>query len=211
MAFDFSGEDPELNSRIQSIIGTVVLLVNPLPPSAVAELIGLETLQVKKVLTPLQSLFVLGEDPDCPVKPFHKSFPDFITNPSRCLNKRFYIAHGTFHHKLTVNCLRLMNGALKPNLLSLPDCALNKEVKDLQDRVKVHISPALEYACKSWYDHLTRTGEDISQILNALHTFLKKKFLPWLEIISVLGAVRDAVIGLKKFILWLNEVCFGPL
>jgi len=202
-----SGEDPELNSRIQSIIGAVVLLVNPLPPSAIAELIGLEALQVKKVLTPLQSLLVLGEDPDHPVKLFHKSFPDFITDPSRCLNKMFYVSPEIHHHKLIINCLILMNGALKPNLLSLPDCALNKEVKDLQDRIKVHISPALEYACIFWYNHLAKTGEDIAQVLDALHTFLKKKFLPWLEIISVLGAIRDAVAGLKKFILWLNEVC----
>jgi len=206
-AFDFGGEDPELNFRIQSIISAVILLVNPLSPSAVAELIGLETLQVKKVLTPLQSLLVLGEDPSCPVKPFHKSFPDFITDPYRCLNQMFYISPEAHHHKLIINCLRLMNDALKPNLLSLPECALNKEVKDLQDRINVHISPALEYACKFWYDHLTKTGEDIAQVLDALDVFLKKKFLPWLEIISVLGATRDAVVGLKRFILWLNEVC----
>jgi len=211
MGFDFGGEDPELKSRIQSIIGTVVLLVNPLSPSAVAELIGLETVQVKKVLAPLQSLLVLGEDPNCPVKPFHKSFPDFITDPSRCLNTRFYISPETHHQKLIINCLRLMNDALEPNLLSLPECALNKEVKDLQDRINIHISPALEYACRSWYDHLTKEGENIVQVLDALCIFLKKKFLPWLEIISVLRATRSAVVGLKKFILWLNEVCLGPL
>ena len=211
MAFDLGAEDPELISRIQSVIGAVVLLVNPLPPSGVAELIGLETLQVKKVLAPLQSLLIFSENPNCPVKPFHKSFPDFITDPSRCLNERFHISPKARDHKLTISCLRLINGALKPNLLSLPDCALNNEVKDLQDRIKAHISPALEYACKFWYDHLTKTGEDISQFLDALHGFLKKMFLPWLEIVSVLGTTRDAVIGLKKLILWLNEVCLGTL
>jgi len=211
MAFDFGGEDPELNFRIQSIIGAVVLAMNPLSPSTIAELIGLETVQVKKVLKPLQSLLILSEDPNSPVKPFHKSFPDFITDSPRCLDKRFYISPKIHHHKLAINCLTLMNGALKPNLLSLPECALNKEVKDLQDRINAHISPALKYACKFWCDHLTKTGEDISRVLDALNVFMREKFLPWLEVISVVGAIREAVVGLKKIILWLNEVCLDPL
>ena len=95
--------------------------------------------------------------------------------------------------------------------LSLPDYALNQEVKDLSDRVKDHISTALEYACSSWYHHLTKTREDISDILDALHLFLEGKFLPWLEVVSVLGATRDAVAGLQSLILWLQKVCLGLL
>ena len=209
MALDFGREHPELDSKVRSTIGAIVLLVNPLPPSAVAELLGLETKQVKMILTQVQSLLILSEDPDCPVKPFHKSFPDFIMDPSRCLNKRFYISPGNLHYELTINCLRLMNGALGQNLLSLPDHALNLEVKDLPDRVRDYISPALEYACKSWYNHLTKTREDIAYILDALQIFLKTKFLSWLEVISVLGATRDAVIALENLIMWLQEVCLN--
>ena len=210
-ALDFGVEDPEIDSRVQSTIGTVIFLANPIPPSAVAELIDLETEQVKMILTLLQSLLVLSEDPNCPVKPFHKSFPDFITDPLRCLNRRFYISPQTLHHQLTMNCLRLMNGALGQNLLSLPDYALNLEVEDLSDQIKAHISPALEYACKSWYIHLTKTREGITYISGALHDFLEEKFLPWLEVISILGAVRDAVIALENLILWLHEVCSSLL
>ena len=188
---------------------TVVLLVNPLPPSAVAELIGLGTKQVEKILTLVQSLLILSDDPNCPVTPFHKSFPDFIMDPSCCLNKRFCIFPEAIHHKLAMNCLRLMNGTLEPNLLSLPDYALNQEVKDLPDRVKVHISAALGYACKSWCHHLTKSREDIGDILDTLHVFLKSKFLPWLEVVSVLGATREAVAGWTSLVLWLQEVCLG--
>jgi len=209
MALDFGGEDPELDSEVRSIIGTVVLLVNPLSPSAVAELIGLEAKQVKMILTLVQSLLVLDEDPNSPVKTFHKSFPDFITDSSRCLNKKFYICPGTLHHELTMNCLRLMNSVLKPNLLSLPDYALNQEVKDLADKVKDHISPALEYACGSWYHHFTkiRKGEDITCVLDTLRTFLRQNFLPWLEVVSVLGITRGAAVALRELIRWLQEVC----
>jgi len=209
MALDFGREDPELDTKVQSIIGTVVLVVNPLPPSAVAELIGLGAKQVMMILTLVQSLLVLNEDPNCPVKPFHKSFPDFITDPSRCPNKRFYISPGIIHHELAIKCLRLMNGALKPNLLLLPDYALNQEVKDLPDRVKDYISPALEYACRSWSHHLIkiRKEADIACVLDALRTFLKQKFLPWLEVASVLGVTRGAAVSLRDLIQWCQEVC----
>ena len=211
MALDFGGEDPELDSNAQSIIGTVILALNPLPPPAIAELVGLEAGLVMKILTQVQSVLILSEDPNCLVKPFHKSFPDFLMDPLRCPNKRFYISPGTLHHKLTINCLRLMNNTLKWNHLSLPDYALNLEVKDLQDRVKDCISPGLKYACKSWCNHLTKTREDVACILDPLHNFLKKKFLPWLDVISVLGATGDAVVGLQNLILWLQEVCLCPL
>jgi hypothetical protein len=100
-----------------------------------------------------------------------------------------------------------MNGALEQNLLSLPDYALNSEVEDLPERVKDHISTALEYACKSWHNHLNGIGGDTGDFLHVLHCFLKEKFLPWLEVVSVLGAVRDAVLhwkalycGFKRFV-----------
>ena len=75
IAFDFGAEDPKADSRVQSTISTIVLVVNPLPPSAIAELIGMEVEQVMIILTLVQSLLILSEDPTCPVKPFHKSFP----------------------------------------------------------------------------------------------------------------------------------------
>jgi len=37
----FSEEDPEVDSKARSTIGTAVLLVNPLPPPGITELIGL--------------------------------------------------------------------------------------------------------------------------------------------------------------------------
>ena len=207
MALDFGGEDSRADSKVRSIIGTVISLVNPLPPSAVAELIGLEAEEVMRILTFVQSLLVLNEDPSQPVKPFHKSFPDYITDPSRCLNERFHISPDPLHCQLTLNCLSLMNGTLKQNLLSLPDYALNAEVKDLEERIKGHISPALEYACKSWYNHLTETRGGTTHILAALHIFLGKNFLSWLEVLSVLGAARYAVVALEELIQWLPEVC----
>ena len=40
------------------------------------------------LLRPIQSLLKLPDDPDCPVLPFHKSFPDFFTDPTSLFQRK---------------------------------------------------------------------------------------------------------------------------
>ena len=206
----FSEEDPEVYFKFRSTIGAVVLLINPLPSSAIAELVGLDPEEVVLFLTLVQSLIVLGEDLIQPVKPFHKSFPDFITDPSRCTDTRFYIPPKSLHLELAMGCLRMMNDGLEQNLLSLPDYALNSEVEDLETRINDRISIALRYACLSWHNHLIKTEGDVSGVISYLRIFLEEKFLAWLEVVSAIGAVGGAVVALERLVCWLQEVRFCP-
>ena len=203
----FDGMDAEDDKKVHSVVGIVVLVVNPLPPSAISALVGMEEEEVMNLLRMIQSLLKLSEDPDFPVLPFHKSFPDFITDPLRCPDTRFYISPRTGHLNLTLHCFKLMDCDLRQNLLSLPNYALNSEVEDLETRIKNHISTALKYACRSWHNHLTEIGDEINAVVPALQNFLQKGFLAWLEVLSVVGATRDAVVALEKLISWSWEVC----
>ena len=204
----FGEEDPEVYPKVRSTIGAVVLVVNPLPPPAIAELTGLDPEEVILFLKLVQSLLVFDEDSDQPVKPFHKSFPDFITDPSRCTDVRFCISPGHLHSQLVTNCLKVMNDGLEQNLLSLPDYTLNSDVEDLEERINDRISIALRYACQSWHNHLPKTGENVPDVFHHLRIFLEEKFLAWLEVVSVLGAVRGAITALERLVPWLREVCF---
>ena len=206
----FSEEDPEVDSTVGTIVGTIVTLLNPLPPPAIAELVGLELEEVMLYLKLIQSLVPLDEDPNKPVKPFHKSFPDFITDPSRC-GPRFLVSPDSLHFELAVNCLRLMNNTLEQDLLSLPEYTLNSEVNDLQARIDSRISIALRYACRSWHNHLNKSKGEVADVIPYLHTFLEEKFLAWLEVLSVVGDVGSATVGLEGLMLWLQEVCFSTL
>ena len=94
--------------------------MNPLPPSAIAELTCLDPEEVTLYLQSIQSLLPLGDDPKQPVKPFHKSFPDYITSPSRC-DARFLVSSGCLRSKLMMNCLSMMNEELEKDLLSIPE------------------------------------------------------------------------------------------
>ena len=204
----FSKDDPDVDSMVRTVIGTVVTVINPLSPAAIAELTGLDPEEVMLHLELIQSLLPLDDDPNQPVKPFHKSFPDFITDPSRC-DKRFLVSPEHLHLELVKNCLRLMNDELEHDLLSLPEYALNSEVKDLQTRIDSRISSALQYACRSWHDHLSSTGGETSDVIPYLRIFLEEKFLGWLEVLSVLGRVGSASAALEKLMVWLREVCFS--
>ena len=160
-------------------------------------------------LTLIQSLLVIGEDSAQPVRPFHKSFPDFITDPSRCVDTRFYTCPSRLHLEFTINCLRMMTNELEQDLLSLPEYSLNSEIEDLQTRIDGRISLALQYACRPWHSHLTETGGEVAEVIPFLRDFLQSKFLAWLEVLSVLGDMRSASVGLERLLEWLQEVCFN--
>ncbi|KAF9649447.1 hypothetical protein BDM02DRAFT_3268766 [Thelephora ganbajun] len=189
-AFSEDEEDPEVDSKVRSTIGAVVLVVNPLPPSGIAELIGLDSREVTQFLTLLQSLLAFDEDSSQPIKPFHK----------------FWISPKGLHLELAMNCLRVMNDALERNLLSLPSYALNSEVEDLQMRINDYISDVLRYSCRSWHSHLTKAEGNVTEVVSHLCIFLEEKFLVWLEVLSAVGAVGGAIVGLEQLIPWLQEV-----
>jgi len=94
-------------------------------------------------------------------------------------------------------------------MCNLPDAATNSDVSDLKERVEKCIDPALQYACLSWHVHLVDAGTTPTRtpgITPILRRFLENKFLCWLEVLSVLGAVRNAVDALQVITDWL-EVC----
>ena len=202
----FIKNDAEDDAVVRSILAAVVLVTYPLSPPAIAELMGMEADEVFSLLKSVQSLLALHEDPDRPVRSFHKTFPDFITDHTRCLDKRFFISCPYHHTELTLRCLTLMNRTLEKNPCSIPDHALNSEVEGLPERVKDRIREPLRYACRSWYKHLVLAECQTEAIASALRQFLEEKFLFWLEVLSVLGAARDAVRALDATTKWLKGV-----
>ena len=209
----FSDDDPEDDAKTRSVLGVVIFAVNPLSPSDIAILLGYDTEDVPPLLSPAKSLLVFQEDPSHPVRVFHKSFLDFITDPTRCTDKRFYISPPVHHLQLLMGCLGLMDQKLAKNMCCLPDGVANSDISNLEERIEEWIVPALRYACMSWHAHLI--GVDTipahaPEITPTLHLFLEKKFLFWLEVLSVHSAARNAVEALQVAADWL-EVCRIPM
>ena len=91
-----------------------------------------------------------------------------------------------------------MNCRLEKNMCQLPEAVMNSEVDDLVERRDRHIDHALRYACQSWHKHfINEHMANTAKVTSALHDFLEKKFLFWLEVLSVLGTARNAVDALE--------------
>ncbi|KAF9644380.1 YVTN repeat-like/Quino protein amine dehydrogenase [Thelephora ganbajun] len=201
----FGDDDLEDDHKTRSILGAVILAANPLSPSTIATLLGFGAKDVFLRLSLVHSLLILQDDISQPVRSFHKSFPDFIVDKTRCINERFHVSPPSHHPELLAGCLELMNQTLEKNMCNLPDAVINREVDDLRERTERYLDPSLQYACKSWHKHLI-DGRTVrtSAIASALHRFLEKKFLFWLEVLSVLGAAREAVDALEVAAKWLE-------
>ena len=101
-------DDPDNDPTVRSVLGVVVLAASPLSPSAIGILLDLRPQSVFPLLSSAQSLPILGNDIDSPVRPFHASFRDFIVDRDRCTNKRFHISSPHHHSQLLTGCLDLM-------------------------------------------------------------------------------------------------------
>ena len=102
-----------------------------------------------------------------------------------------------------------MTRILAKIMCKLPDAVANSGVSDLKERTETCMDPALRYACFLWHMHLVDAGvkpADTPRITPTLCQFLTKKFLFWLEMLSIPGAVRNAVEAPQVAADWL-EVC----
>ena len=167
--------DLEVHSKITSTVGAVVLLVSPLPSPGIADLL------VWIARRPRYSSHWFGRRlHSVKISTSRKNysttrFPDLTTDPSRCANTRFFVSPGYLHLEPVTNCLRAINDRLEQNLPSIPDYALNLEVKGLETRIN-HLSVTLWYACQSTQPPHQDQGRRRRCCLQ--HTcFLEEKFL----------------------------------
>jgi len=208
----FVGNDADDDTMVRSVLSAVVLAANPLSQSTIAILMNLQCSQVLWLLEAIQSLLVLSEDANHPVQLFHKSISDFITDPTRCTDTRFYISPD-YHTRLALHCLELMNRLLGDATRSTPNQALHSEVKCLLKRVEDSGARiALEYACRSWQKHLIVADHQAMDVVPALSNFLEGKLVFWLEMLMVLCPSGDPASALITTVEWLkvrSEWWFG--
>jgi hypothetical protein len=92
---------------------------------------------------------------------------------------------------------------LKLNICNLESSYLaNDDVKDLHERIANHLPPALSYACRLWDDHMGQLDFK-ADLFGKLQTFFQKKFLFWLEALSVMSTVGLASPALSSLRKWL--------
>jgi hypothetical protein len=146
---------------------------------------------------------ILPDNETQPIRLHHPSFVDFITDSNRCCNRRFTVDSKKQHTLLAILCLKAMQ-SLKQDICGINNpCLLNAEVDGLPSRITANILPHIQYACRHWIFHLTHAL--ISDILvDLLQEFCTKYLLYWIEVCSLLGELRNTLVGLhaaKEFLL----------
>ena len=144
------------------------------------------------------------------VRVYHTSFIDFLSRKSRC-GDSFYTSQDKLNAIMATGCLEIMeSGALmhkhlpkktdrgetsglKFNICNLESSLLaNKDVTDLKDRRRRHISAELLYSSTFWFEHLHKSsilggepGESANATKMVKNLLCTERALFWLEIMSL--------------------------
>ena len=186
-----------LSQQLKKVLGTIVFLQDPLGLSAVASLLGLESNVIHNILSHLQSIVLTPRDDIQDIRLLHPSFADFITDLTRCKTPKLCVYSRTQHTSLACACLEAMT-KLQKNICGIKDPLLpNKKVNDLSEQIKSKIPQHLQYACQHWAWHLSN-GVVTGNILKLLKEFCFKQLLYWVEVCSLVGSLRNALIALDS-------------
>ena len=206
---DVPAGNSQRHLRFQAVVGTVSLIFNPLSVKGLSELLGLHTPHIRNTMRSLHSLLLVPDGAEDPIQVFHKSFPDFLTDPERCEDKQFFVEPAVNHAEILLSCLRLMGRRLKKNICNLDDYAVLSEVKDISARQKSHIGDALEYACQFWTRHLLEipsSSPHAEEVQQAIDRFFTVNFLHWIEVLALTGNLGVGVHAMNNVEQWYNLV-----
>ena len=192
----FPNISSELASKVKVVLGSVVLLSNPLSPLSLQQLLGRQ-IDWNATFEQLQSVVVLPHDNNEAIHLIHPSFHDFLTNPRRCSNAKFLVTPELQHSYLAGNCLRVMMELLKKDICDIKDpWKLHHELTNLPALVHQHIPQAVQYACLHWSQHLLHASLS-DKLLDMLNEFCNVYLLYWVEACSLMGDLRSALIALR--------------
>jgi hypothetical protein len=192
------GEEQDRILDFKRIAGAIVLLYDPLAASALAHLLNLRIGDVDRVLRPLHSVLNIPRASDgkmdctMPITLFHLSFRDFLIDLALKNENKFWIDAKETHRMLGIYCIRLLEcGGLKEDLCGVvaPGTRRSGVAKST---VHSSLPGDVAYACCYWIQHLVDSEAQIKDDC-AVHHFLQKHMLHWIEALSWLGKASDVI------------------
>ncbi|KAF9518419.1 hypothetical protein BS47DRAFT_298514 [Hydnum rufescens UP504] len=191
----------------QTVVGSIVLLRQPLPLGSLAQFVQCTLDNVDTALDHLRSVIIPPSTPDEAPRIYHPSFRDFITDPSRCSIREFVIVavpDQELRHAL--RCFELMATFLRQDIAGISDVSLlNSEVEGLEEKVRVALSAEVQYACRYWASHLSRVELGEERMVEALERFSMRSILMWFEAMSLIGSVYSAVTSIEAACRWARD------
>jgi hypothetical protein len=200
-----SKETPELYEEVRMVLGCSIVTQRPLSINTLADLLGLETSNVRTALERFRAVIPMPRDDSEELAILHDTWKTFVAVASRKpphtspimsnLDLRVYMA------KMTVRTLTYLVERLHRAYVDHGQARLGKEIADTMDK-------PLGYSCSYWVPHLQQfqaamedeisTSPHTQEILNTLRVFaLDRKGLLriWHRAVIAGGAEKTAVLG----------------
>lgn len=207
----FDMDDPAVRDNFQSTMRQIIGSFEPLSIDA------LNTMRttcptnnlgdISDIVKGLGSLLsnVTPSESALPVAPLHTSFRDFLVDGTR--SGVFCVNLDNVHGEFAMSTLRTMQKELRFNICELgTSYLLNREVLDLEQRIKNNISSALSYSCHFWAVHLAHVSEFDQDLLKYIKMLMEENFLYWLEVMSLSGTLALVSRGLVALRRWLGQM-----
>ncbi|KAF2022866.1 HET-domain-containing protein, partial [Setomelanomma holmii] len=186
----------------RSVLASIAVFYQPVTiPELVALVKQLEEVgnDVKEIIDLCGSFLTVREDT---VYFVHQSAKDFLL--AKASNEVFPNGIESIHWAIFSTSLARLSGTLRRDMYSLkaPGCAIETVEAPQADPLALS-----RYPCVYWIDHLHDSKPQSSANSNAdfqmiaLYNFLKKKFLYWLEGLSLCKSIEEGVLSITK--LWL--------
>ncbi|EMD30703.1 hypothetical protein CERSUDRAFT_120339 [Gelatoporia subvermispora B] len=172
----------------KQLLAIILVLRESLTVTALAELIGMSTQDIRSMLERLHAVVYTPTQNDSgAITAFHASFEDYLTSPGRA-PEVFRIRHSDGHQALANACIRVMaSEALYFNVSGSRTSYLPNSQQTFAP-----ISTSLTYSCLHWVHHFIRVT-DPSPMAASVYPVLRKKILFWLEVLSAKGHARLAL------------------
>ena len=185
-------EMEELGREFTKIIGSIVVLADPLPTSSLASLLSIPKEDVDGSLHYLHSVLSVPSDPNSPVRLLHLSFREFLVDSRKEKGGFwFWVDEKKTHGIITSRSLEVLSTCLKENICSLGfPGKLRREISTRA--VDECLLPYIQYSCRYWVHHLEQSGGCIVDE-DTVHAFLREHFLHWLEALSLMGKISDCI------------------
>lgn len=180
----------------RQVVGSLVVLSEPLSASSLAELLDIPLNLVNLRLGHLHSVLNIPRDQKAPIRLLHPSFRDFLLDKERCLDQTLWVKETQRHELLTQHCINLMSTRLKRDICEQQ--APGSSVKGLtNDQIEQYIPSEVRYACLYWVQHLQKSNTQLFDTSNAYH-FLQEHFLHWLEALGWIGKIAEGIHALSS-------------
>lgn len=185
----------EVLQLFQGVVGSIISLAAPLSAQALARLTDIDEEDIDNILDSLHSVLNVPSSNQDPIRLLHLSFRDFLIDSKRG-GSPFWVDEKEVHQNMIIRCLDVMDRHLVEDIASLKEPGTSSTASPCLDYRITALPEEAQYACLNWVHHVRHAGMQLMgdlEDVDVIFSFLHRHFLHWLEALSLLDEIDEAV------------------